>query len=347
MKKNYWLVLGLSVATVAVAQDTNMAPPADQPAPAITEPSATTAPSAAPAPKKVIHHRKRKPAAAEQKETAMVEHPMTLVPGPAEVIAKYVNVRGQPSLKGEVVTHLTTNDSVTVVEQINLKRHKAGEPAQWAKIAFPTNANVWVFSRFIDETNKVVLSKKLNLRTGPGENYSVAGLIERGTPINQVSTKGNWTEIEPPTNAYAFVAAMYLKQEANPAPMVAPVETNVVEQPPAIAPEMTNAPAETNAVATEMETNPPAVETEAPPPPPRIVEHVGVVRHVISPVAPTDYEIFDPASGKTVDYLYTTSTNLNLSLYKGHRIIVTGEEGLDERWKDTPVITIQQIQVVK
>ena len=51
---------------------------------------------------------------------------------------------------------------------------------------------------------------------------------------------------------------------------------------------------------------------------------------------PTKFELFDPASGRTVDYLYTTTTNLDLSHYKGLRIIVTGEEGLDERWGNTP-----------
>jgi hypothetical protein len=33
--------------------------------------------------------------------------------------------------------------------------------------------------------------------------------------------------------------------------------------------------------------------------------------------------------------------------YKGLRIIVTGEEGLEERWGNTPVITIQKIQVLE
>jgi hypothetical protein len=33
--------------------------------------------------------------------------------------------------------------------------------------------------------------------------------------------------------------------------------------------------------------------------------------------------------------------------YKGMRIIVTGEESLDERWPNTPVISIQRIQVLE
>jgi hypothetical protein len=90
-----------------------------------------------------------------------------------------------------------------------------------------------------------------------------------------------------------------------------------------------------------------AVDTNLPPPPPRRVSHEGTVRHVVSPVAPTDYELYDPATGKNVDYLYTTSETLDLSRYKGMSVVVTGTEGLDARWKDTPVITIERIQVVQ
>ena len=79
----------------------------------------------------------------------------------------------------------------------------------------------------------------------------------------------------------------------------------------------------------------------------RVVSHEGVVRGTRSIQAPTKFEIFDPASGRSVDYLYSTTTNLDLSHYRGLRVVVTGEEGLDERWGNTPVITIQRIQVVE
>ena len=35
------------------------------------------------------------------------------------------------------------------------------------------------------------------------------------------------------------------------------------------------------------------------------------------------------------------------SAYNGKTVLVTGEEGLDERWPNTPVLTIHKIQVVK
>ena len=52
-------------------------------------------------------------------------------------------------------------------------------------------------------------------------------------------------------------------------------------------------------------------------------------------------------NGKVIDYLYTTSTNVVLKKYYRRTVLVTGEEELDERWPNTPVITIQKIQVVE
>jgi len=102
-------------------------------------------------------------------------------------------------------------------------------------------------------------------------------------------------------------------------------------------PTMPNMP--DNSMAT---TTPPAEE----PPQPRIVEHEGVVRGSFSIQAPSKYQLVSPDTKEPIDYLYTTSTNLDLSRYKGMHIIVTGEEALDPRWKNTPVITIQKIEVL-
>ena len=123
-------------------------------------------------------------------------------------------------------------------------------------------------------------------------------------------------EIEAPANAYAFVAAMYLTQAASQA---------MVSQQPLMA------------------VTQPVVEQQ---PVDRIVSHEGIVGPVGSIVAPTAYKLYDPNTFETIDYLYSTSPKLDLSRYVDMRIIVTGEEGLDARWKDTPLINIQSIQVI-
>jgi uncharacterized protein YgiM (DUF1202 family) len=361
MKTICWTILGAMIAMSIVAQDTNALPPIPAP---VTSPAAEIAPAPVAvqtnAPVKKTAPAKRKKVAAPTK-IAFTEPTVALIPGPAEVAVKNLNVRGQAGLKGEFITHVTKGDVVTVLSQLTLDKHKAGEPSQWAKIALPASVKVWVRAQFIDATNKTVLPKKLNLRAGPSENYSVLGVIERGTPVSEVITKGDWTQIETPTNGYAFVAAMYLKQEASgtmatnvaPSAETEPTPTNTpVAEPAPIVTEATNAPP-----ATEVNMPPPAIidtnlpvpeiETKLPPPPPRIVTHEGFVRHVQSIIEPTYYELYDPKTGTDIDYLYTTSTNLDISQYNGRHIVVTGEESLAARWKNAPVLTIQHIQVVE
>jgi uncharacterized protein YgiM (DUF1202 family) len=319
MKTNCWLMLGVLLATSAVAQNNPNAgapspapttPPPAAAAPATASAAETAPPAEKPKPVKHKHH------AAPAKVVPIAEPTVTLVPGPAQVSVKSLTARGQAGLKGEVVAHLKQGDTVTVLSQINLDKHKANEPAQWAQIAFPSSAHVWAFAKFIDKANNTVVSKKLNLRGGPGENYSVLGTIERGTAVNIIRTKGAWVEIEPPNNAYAFVAAMYLTQTA-PAPQ--PTPTTVSAPPPPVA---------------------------QAPPADRTVSHEGVVGPVTSPVAPTKYMLYDPDTYQTIDYLYSTAPDLDLSRYSNMRIIVTGVEGIDPRWPSTPLIAIQSIQVV-
>jgi uncharacterized protein YgiM (DUF1202 family) len=370
MKKHCWLTLGLMVATVAVAQNnTSTAPTAPAPEKLMTADGQTAAiqtfpaePGKTNAPAKKAATKKRKVSTAATKKTPSAEPTIALVPGPAEVTVSNLIVRGQAGLQGEVVTHLFKGDAVTVLSQINLDKHAADEPAQWAKIALPSTVHVWLNGKFIDASSKVVSAKKLNLRAGPGENYSVVGLLEKGAPVSEVETKGDWIKIEAPTNAFAFVAAMYLKQEAavptvitpapapTPEPAPAPTPTPVPEAQPIV-----TAPPPVVPVTTET-APPPAIATSVPaptaevdtnvPPAPRVVMHEGVVRHVGSLITPTAYELYNPTTDINVNFLYTTTTNLDLSRYVGMKVIVTGEEGLAARWTDIPVLTIQRIQVI-
>src|SRR5207245_741188 len=107
------------------------------------------------------------------------------------------------------VSRLTNGQPVMVIQEITRNNSGPDEPSAWAKIQLPPNTHIWVNSTYLD-ANKAVKPRKLNLRAGPGENYSVLGRLQRGDAVNQLSAKGDWIEIEPPTNAYAFVAAQYL-----------------------------------------------------------------------------------------------------------------------------------------
>lgn len=381
MKKNLWIVFAVALSTSLFAQDASNSAPALQAPPPEPTPVTTPAPAAEPppaameaptnapaAPKKAKTTKKKtsKKAASKTATSKKVKAPelktVPLVSGPAVVSANHVNVRSKAGLIGEVLTHVTNGEPVTVLEEVHLKKSGPDEPSAWAKILLPPETHVWVKSSLLD-SNNAVSTKKLNLRAGPGENYGVVGTLQKGDSVQPVETKGDWTQIQAPTNAYAFVAAQYLKQgeeaptvaAANPTPETAPTTTAMPEMP-GIAPAATETPgagsnaapatAETPAMPAMPETPAAPATTTIEPPPERIVEHEGIVRGSFSIQAPSRYELVSQDTKEPIDYLYTTSTNLDLSRYKGMHIIVTGEEALDPRWKNTPVITIQKIQVL-
>lgn len=287
-----------------------------------------------------------------------------LVPGPAIVRGDFVNVRGQPTLQAEVLTQVRRGDVLQVLEVVKPARRGTNEPAAWAKVQLPTNCTVWVHAKYVDPETKTVKASRLNMRAGPGENYSVLGVLERGTPVVEVLTKGEWMQIEAPTNAVAFVAARYLEpvqvvsalmSAAQPQPKpepqsaIGPMQESVLPQQPEPA---------TNVVSEMVQVTPSVQETLAAPgqeppavvepevPPKRIVQREGVIRPSWSIQAPTMYSLVNPKTGETLNFLYLTTTNIDLKRYKGVRVVVTGEEGLHPRWPNIPVLTIQRIQVL-
>jgi len=122
-----------------------------------------------------------------------------------------LNVRGQAKLTSEVVTQLRKGETVEVLEQITLSTPKADEPAVWARIAIPANTPVWVFAPYIEPATRTVNVRTLNLRAGPGENYSVLGKLTRGDVVREIQVTNGWMEIEAPDTASAFVAMKYLE----------------------------------------------------------------------------------------------------------------------------------------
>jgi uncharacterized protein YgiM (DUF1202 family) len=361
MKRNSILTFALLLCfSLPAQQATNVpAPATPQPAPAIdaATPTATTnAPVATPEKKNSTNNKSAQKKS--EKKAPRRKHPgnelrsVPLTAGQATVIASNVNVRGQAKLKSEVITRLNKGQTVSVLEEVTLKNSGPDEPSAWAKIILPQATHVWVNAAFIDATNKTVVPKKLKLRGGPGENYSYLGLLKQGDEVKSVGAKGDWMEIEAPAEACAFVAAQYLKQEPAGAAVAAstePVtEPATLTEPPLVVTTPPDVPVTNTPPADETTsaTNTPPSATDEPPPK-RVVQREGFVRGTFSIQAPTRFELVSPENGRPVNYLHTTSRELDLQRYKGMRIIVTGEEGLDARWRNTPVITISEIKVVE
>jgi len=320
----------------------------------------------------------KKSATAPKKSIATTE-PLKATPvaaGPAIVTQPNVNVRAQAAVNSEVIVRLKKGDHVNVLELVTTKA-KTDEVSKWAKVALPTNAPVWINTSFINAADKTVVPKKLNVRSGPGENYTFVARIPKGTVVKEIESKGEWMKIEPPADATGFIAAHLLSPEpAAPPPLVVaatptpaptpppPTETKVappvtpavptepvvppVTTPPTPPPTPAATPAETAAVP------PPVVTTPAAPSGPaleeilvkRVVSREGIVKRSVSIQAPTYFALQSLDTGKTINYLYSPTTNLVLKDLGGKRIMVTGEEMLDERWPNTPVINVDSLQTI-
>jgi len=330
MKMYYALVAGL-LLTASLNAQTNSAAPAAKPA----------AKKAAAAPK-------------------LVEPAVSLKAGPATVNATRVQLRARSTTMGERLGKFQKGDTVTVLEQVENKWAKGADPKQWARIQLPAGTPVWVFASFIGSDN-IVKSSRLNLRGGPGENYSILGRLPKGTSVKPVQTKGEWMQIETPEVATGYVAAMYLKQDATAiaqveavkaAASLEPASTNeVADVAPPIASTVdvphTNAPATSEELAAFAAALAGGDAEEAEDPSkPRVVMREGIVHNATSIQAPSHYSLLGLETGRNINYLYTTSTNVNLNRYAGKHVIVTGEESLDKRWPNTPVLTLQRIQVI-
>jgi uncharacterized protein YgiM (DUF1202 family) len=355
MKKNFWLSV---VTTVGVSLRLAVAQEPAAPAPA-TPAAPETPPAVEQTPTETQKPVKTEPATkAPRPKPTLPEKPgPPLTVGPAMAKQNNINVRATPALKGEVLNRLKKGERVEVLEIVEQKP-KPNEPDKWARVALPTNTALWVHSDFVDSASSTVKPNRLNVRSGPTENHMIVVRLDKGTALKEVERKENWIRIEPPQGAYGFVAA-HLLAAPPVAPPVEVVKTDATPPPAAgtpaiettkVSPPGPTLPA-TDVAATTPATTPAADPTPAPESAAgeeikRVVSREGIVKRSVSIQAPTWFVLESADTGKTINYLYTPSPGIVLRDFFGQRVIVTGEEGLDERWPNTPVINVESIEVV-
>lgn len=270
-------------------------------------------------------------------------------PESAVVKRDNANVRGRPAFIGEVITKLKKGEPVTLLEEITLSKTKKDEPARWFRIGMPTNTPVWVSALFIDPSSKTVKPNKLQVRAGPGENFSVVGTLTKDTTVKEIRQVNDWIEIETPADTYAFVAADLIERAAptsptapatpEPAPEIVSVPPDVSDTPATPTPAEPEAPA---APEVEVPVVTPPVEEE--PLPKRIVTREGIIRYSYNVQTPSYFQLESPDTKKVINYLYSSQTNFTLKPYVGQMVTVTGEESIDKRWPNTPVIEIESLE---
>lgn len=125
------------------------------------------------------------------------------------VIGNRVNLRAKPDLQSEVVGQVNRGDRLTL----------KSKNEDWVEVAPPDTIEFWVHRDFIEGDE--VSPPRLNVRAGPGINYSVVATIERGTRIRPRGEFTEWLSIEPPDAASIWITSD-LVEEIRPAPPARP-----------------------------------------------------------------------------------------------------------------------------
>jgi SH3-like domain-containing protein len=142
------------------------------------------------------------------------------------VIGQRVNLRAKPDLQSEVSGQVNRGDRLTV-------KSMSGE---WVEIVPPDSVKFWVHKDFIVENH--VVPPRLNVRAGPGVNYSVVAVLPRDTPVKPLSSFGDWISIEAAEDASLWVSRELVEvirvepPRPPPAPPEPPTPQPVVETLP-------------------------------------------------------------------------------------------------------------------
>lgn len=138
----------------------------------------------------------------------------------AQITGDNVNLRAKDLPESEVVAQLNDGDVVEI----------KGYSGDWAEIVPPQSADLWVSKDFIQDG--VVQVKTLNVRAGPGGNFSIVGSLARGDTVSIRGEMTDWYKIVPPATCSLWVNKQYVGSPSKPGPVrVAGVEPEPRPQP--------------------------------------------------------------------------------------------------------------------
>jgi uncharacterized protein YraI len=85
------------------------------------------------------------------------------------------------------------------------------KPSDGAERSIGTAFVAYAKKSINDNTNKkTVTASSLNVRTGPGTNYSKIGLLYKGATVIVISTANGWSRVQYNGSSLGYVSAQYL-----------------------------------------------------------------------------------------------------------------------------------------
>lgn len=122
------------------------------------------------------------------------------------VTTNTLNVRSGPGQESKILFTLSRDEKVTIKSSSN----------GWYKIINSKNKEGWASSQYIqisekhdDIDSKTVTENRVNMRSGPSTSYRVLNVLNKGSQVEVLSTKNDWTKVRY-KGTTGYISSQYL-----------------------------------------------------------------------------------------------------------------------------------------
>jgi SH3-like domain-containing protein len=148
-----------------------------------------------------------------------------------------VSLRSMPDINSELLDRAMRGEELVYL----------GETNDWTAVQAPDSLHFWVSSEYIQ--NGIVVPAKLNIRSGPSQNYSVVCVVNAGDSVSLRGEFNEWLKIAPPVGSRVWISKQYVEkiEPLRPEPVIEPepepepvvIEPEPEPEPIAVAPALT------------------------------------------------------------------------------------------------------------
>jgi len=125
------------------------------------------------------------------------------------------NLRARAGLNVEVAGQAAANQELTAKSM----------DSEWVEVVAPTNIDFWVLGDYLKD-GLVVCRQTVNVRVGPGLNFSIVGQLRNGDNVEVRGSHTDWIKIAPPEGCSLWVSRPLVEIVLQTPP--APVRTQTV-----------------------------------------------------------------------------------------------------------------------
>lgn len=147
------------------------------------------------------------------------------------VLGDRVSLRAKPDINSELLDRAMQGEEMEMLGATN----------GWVAVQAPGSLDFWVAAQYVQ--NGVVQADKLNVRSGPNQNYNVVAVVGKGDALAPRGEFKEWLKIAPPAGTRVWISEEFVERVVppQPEPVVAPEpEPVVVAEEPVVAPKPAN-----------------------------------------------------------------------------------------------------------